>query len=234
MEKSNIMIRLEKKEEQQKVENLVRESFWNEYRPGCLEHYVLHQLRNDPAFVPELDFVLLLNENGKDEKTSIFTEFKTIQYTIDGSCNPRIFSLVSVPNIVGCIGAAIIIIAAIATPIAKSQHMREIWFYVMSGGVMLKIVVMEIARTFAVSYMATAIYELPYEGAKEMLLVEDVDSKEYLAGLFNATYDELPVHKSNNNSKFLLKLQISQNAKFLYMILYAPARILRKNSWIDE
>ena len=64
---------------------------------------------------------------------------KTIQYTIDGSCNP-------VPNIVGCVGAAIIIIAAIATPIAKSQHMREIWFYVMSGGVMLKIVVMEIAR----------------------------------------------------------------------------------------
>ena len=42
--------------------------------------------------------------------------------------------------------AAIIIIVAIATPIAKSQHMREIWFYVMSGGVMLKIVVMEIAR----------------------------------------------------------------------------------------
>ena len=42
MEKSNIMIRLEKKEEHQKVENLVRESFWNVYRPGCLEHYVLH------------------------------------------------------------------------------------------------------------------------------------------------------------------------------------------------
>ena len=71
---------------------------------------------------------------------------KTIQYTIDRSCNPGIFSLVSVPNIVGCVGAAIIMIAAIATPIAKSQHMREIWFYVMSGGVMLKIVVMEIAR----------------------------------------------------------------------------------------
>lgn len=43
-EKSNIMIRLEKKEEHQKVENLVRESFWNVYCPGCLEHYVLHQL----------------------------------------------------------------------------------------------------------------------------------------------------------------------------------------------
>ena len=37
MEKNNIMIRLEKKEEYQKVENLVRESFWDVYRPGCLE-----------------------------------------------------------------------------------------------------------------------------------------------------------------------------------------------------
>ena len=72
---------------------------------------------------------------------------KTIQYTIDGSCNPGIFSLVRVPNIVGCVGAAIIIIAAIATPIAKSQHMREIWFYVMFGGVMLKIVVMVCSLT---------------------------------------------------------------------------------------
>ena len=49
----------------------------------------------------------------------------------------------------------------------------------------------------AVSYMATATYELPYEGEKEMLLVEDVDSKEYLTGLFNAMYDELPVHKAH-------------------------------------
>ena len=75
---------------------------------------------------------------------------KTIQYTIDESCNPGIFSLVSVPNIIGCIGAAIIIIAAIATLIAKSQHMREIWFYVMSGGVMIKVAVMEIARIIQV------------------------------------------------------------------------------------
>lgn len=58
MEHQNIIIRLEKKEEYRKVENLVREAFWNVYRPGCLEHYVLHQLRNDPAFVPELDFVM--------------------------------------------------------------------------------------------------------------------------------------------------------------------------------
>ena len=58
MKKDNIIIRKEKKEEYREVENLVRESFWNVYRPGCLEHYVLHQLRKDSAFVPELDFVM--------------------------------------------------------------------------------------------------------------------------------------------------------------------------------
>ena len=58
MSSNNIVIRLEKKEEYREVENMVRESFWNVYRPGCYEHYVLNQLRNDPAFVPELDFVM--------------------------------------------------------------------------------------------------------------------------------------------------------------------------------
>ena len=57
----NIVIRLEKKEERHEVENLVRESFWNVYRPGCLEHFVLHELRNDADFVPQLDFVMLLD-----------------------------------------------------------------------------------------------------------------------------------------------------------------------------
>lgn len=63
MNKNNINIRLEKQEEYKEVENLVRESFWNVYRPGCLEHYVLNQLRNDKAFVPELDFVM--EQDGK-------------------------------------------------------------------------------------------------------------------------------------------------------------------------
>jgi len=58
MNKNDYCIRLERKDEHREVENLVREAFWNVYRPGCLEHYVLHQLRNDPAFVPELDFVM--------------------------------------------------------------------------------------------------------------------------------------------------------------------------------
>ena len=56
--KEQYIIRLERKEEQREVENLVRESFWNVYRPGCLEHYVLHQLRQDKDFIPELDFVM--------------------------------------------------------------------------------------------------------------------------------------------------------------------------------
>ena len=54
----NVIIRPERREEYRAVENLVRESFWNVYRPGCLEHYVLHKLRDDPAFVKELDFVM--------------------------------------------------------------------------------------------------------------------------------------------------------------------------------
>ena len=58
MNKNDYIIRLERQEEYREVEHLVRESFWNVYRPGCLEHYVLNQLRNDPAFVPELDFVM--------------------------------------------------------------------------------------------------------------------------------------------------------------------------------
>ena len=58
MKINNIEIRLEKKEEQHAVENFVRENFWNVYRPGCLEHFVLHKLRDDEDFVPELDFVM--------------------------------------------------------------------------------------------------------------------------------------------------------------------------------
>lgn len=58
MSKNDYSIRLEKREQHRDVENLVRESFWNIYRPGCLEHYVLHCLRNDADFVPELDFVM--------------------------------------------------------------------------------------------------------------------------------------------------------------------------------
>jgi len=63
MHTNDFIIRLEKKEEYGEVENLVRESFWNVYRPGCSEHYVIHVLRDDPAFVKELDFVM--EQDGK-------------------------------------------------------------------------------------------------------------------------------------------------------------------------
>lgn len=58
---------------------------------------------------------------------------------------------VSVPTIIGCIGALLIIAAAIATHIAKQQYTRAVWFYLMSGGVTLKIVTMETARLFNIT-----------------------------------------------------------------------------------
>ena len=58
---TNIIIRHETKDDYRNVENLTRESFWNVYRPGCTEHYVLHCYRNDPVFVPELDFIMELD-----------------------------------------------------------------------------------------------------------------------------------------------------------------------------
>ena len=56
--KDTVIIRPETEADYRAVEELVRESFWNVYRPGCLEHYVIHVLRNDPAFVKALDVVM--------------------------------------------------------------------------------------------------------------------------------------------------------------------------------
>ena len=52
-------IRLETPKDYREVENLTREAFWNVYRPGCTEHYVLNQYRTNPDFIPELDFVMM-------------------------------------------------------------------------------------------------------------------------------------------------------------------------------
>ena len=62
MKTNKYTIRLEKEEDYRTVENLVRESFWNVYRPGCSEHYVIHVLWNDPAFVA----VYLKGRNAKN------------------------------------------------------------------------------------------------------------------------------------------------------------------------
>ena len=53
----------------------------------------------------------------------------------------------------------------------------------------------------AISYMPTATYELPYEGAKEMLLVDEVDNREFLTDLFNAMYEELPAPKPKKRNR---------------------------------
>ena len=55
---NDIIIRRETENDRRAVEELIREAFWNVYRPGCYEHYVIHRLRDDPAFVPELDLVM--------------------------------------------------------------------------------------------------------------------------------------------------------------------------------
>ena len=61
MNSNRLIIRRETPREHRAVEELVREAFWNVYRPGCMEHYLLHKLRDDAAFVPELDLVLELD-----------------------------------------------------------------------------------------------------------------------------------------------------------------------------
>ena len=77
-------IRLEKPEDYREVENLVREAFWNVYRPGCSEHYVIHVLRDDPAFVKELDFVM--EQNGVLIGQNMF--MRTVIHADDGRVIP--------------------------------------------------------------------------------------------------------------------------------------------------
>ena len=84
MNKNDYTIRLERSEEHRDVENLVREAFWNVYRPGCSEHYVIHVLRDDPAFVKELDFVM--EQDGRLIGQNMF--MKTVIEADDGRVVP--------------------------------------------------------------------------------------------------------------------------------------------------
>lgn len=76
---NDYLIRLENPNDYDEVENVVRESFFNIYRPGCYEHYLLHILRNDKSFVKELDFVIL--KDGKIIGQNVFV--KTVIVTDD-------------------------------------------------------------------------------------------------------------------------------------------------------
>ena len=84
MNTNDYTIRLEKYEDYRETENLVREAFWNVYRPGCSEHYVIHVLRDDPAFVRELDFVM--EQNGRLIGQNMF--MKTVIDADDGRTVP--------------------------------------------------------------------------------------------------------------------------------------------------
>ncbi len=53
-----MIIRREEEKDYFENETLIREAFYNIYRPGCIEHYVLHKLRNDKCFMPLLDYVI--------------------------------------------------------------------------------------------------------------------------------------------------------------------------------
>ena len=80
MTSSDYVIRGEREEDYGAVEFLIRESFWNVYHPGCSEHYVMHVLRDDPAFVKELDFVM--EQDGRIIGQNMF--MKTIIEADDG------------------------------------------------------------------------------------------------------------------------------------------------------
>ena len=74
MNKNDYIIRLERKEDHEKTEELAREAFWNIYRPGCLEHYVLHQMRSAEDFIPELSFVM--EKDGEIIGQNVFVKAK--------------------------------------------------------------------------------------------------------------------------------------------------------------
>lgn len=57
-----MQIRLENENDYREVEELVRNSFWNVYRPGAYEHFIVHNLRNDESRVSNLAYVI---EDGK-------------------------------------------------------------------------------------------------------------------------------------------------------------------------
>ncbi|MBO4659683.1 MAG: N-acetyltransferase [Prevotella sp.] len=81
-------IRLEQPKDYREVENLTREAFWNVYRPGCTEHYVLNQYRTSPDFIPELDFVMEVE--GKIIGHIMFSKAELVMDESDGGEGNRV------------------------------------------------------------------------------------------------------------------------------------------------
>ena len=75
-------IRIEQPKDYREVENLTREAFWNVYRPGCTEHFVLNQYRTNPDFIPELDLVMI-----EDDKIIGHVMFSKAEIILDDGTN---------------------------------------------------------------------------------------------------------------------------------------------------
>ena len=72
-------IRNEEKRDHQAVEELTRRAFYNLYVPGCVEHYLVHIMREHEDFIPELDFVL--EEDGRIIGNIMYTKAKLVDET---------------------------------------------------------------------------------------------------------------------------------------------------------
>ncbi len=72
----SIVLRRECETDYEEVENLTREAFWDMFRPGCVEHLLVHKLRKVPAFIPELDFVAV--EDGRIVGNIIYSRAKVV------------------------------------------------------------------------------------------------------------------------------------------------------------
>lgn len=72
----NIIIRNEKKEDWKIIEKITRHAFYNLYVPGCVEHYLVHIMREHEDFIPELDFVI--ERNGDVIGNIMYTKAKLI------------------------------------------------------------------------------------------------------------------------------------------------------------
>ncbi|MBE6486268.1 MAG: N-acetyltransferase [Methanosphaera stadtmanae] len=81
-------IRLEKRTDYKEVEHLVREAFWNVYRPGCYEHLIIHNMRHDSSFISQLDYVI-----EKDNKIIAQIAYSTNDICLDGENTETVVTL---------------------------------------------------------------------------------------------------------------------------------------------
>lgn len=88
-------VRLERPADYRETELVVREAFWNCYSPGCMEHYLLHVMRDSPGFVPELDFVAESGNRIIGSAAAVFDRQFPYKVPVSGTPSQRRFEEVS-------------------------------------------------------------------------------------------------------------------------------------------